>query len=110
MPDLIITDAAVLLPDGTVRGGRTIEIKDGIIKSVREAKEGDRELPAKEHIAGRGKLVMPGLADCHMHTGQQLLKGRVLDALPMIWTRIMLPFESTLTGEKMKLSASLAAL
>ena len=110
MPDLIITDATVLFPDGTVRGGRTIEIKDGIIQSVREAKEGDRELSAKEHISGRGKLVMPGLADCHMHTGQQLLKGRVLDALPMIWTRIMLPFESTLTDEKMELSASLAAL
>ena len=110
MPDLIITDAAVLFPDGAVRGGQTIEIKEGIIQSVREAKEGDRELPAKEHISGRGKLVMPGLADCHMHTGQQLLKGRVLDALPMIWTRIMLPFESTLTDEKMELSASLAAL
>ena len=110
MPDLIITDAAVLFPDGTVRGGQTIEIKDGIIQSVREAKESDRELPAKEHISGRGKLVMPGLADCHMHTGQQLLKGKVLDALPMIWTRIMLPFESTLTDEKMELSASLAAL
>ena len=51
-----------------------------------------------------------GLVDCHMHTGQQLLKGAVLDELPMIWTRIMLPFESTLTPEKMKLSASLAAL
>lgn len=45
-----------------------------------------------------------------MHTGQQLLKGRVLDELPMIWTRIMLPFESTLTPENMRLSAELAAL
>ena len=53
---------------------------------------------------------MPGLIDGHMHTGQQLLKGAVLDELPMIWTRIMLPFESTLTPEKMRLSASLAAL
>lgn len=61
-------------------------------------------------LDGRGKLLMPGLADCHMHTGQQLLKGRVLDELPMIWTRIMLPFESTLTPEKMRLSAELAAL
>ena len=25
MPDLIITDAAVLFPDGAVRGGQTIE-------------------------------------------------------------------------------------
>ena len=61
-------------------------------------------------LNGRGKLLMPGLADCHMHTGQQLLKGRVLDELPMIWTRIMLPFESTLTPETMRLSAELAAL
>jgi len=61
-------------------------------------------------LSGCGKLLIPGLADCHMHTGQQLLKGRVLDELPMIWTRIMLPFESTLTPETMKLSAQLAAL
>ena len=53
---------------------------------------------------------MPGLCDSHMHTGQQLLKGRILDELPMIWTRIMLPFESTLDEEKMELSAGLAAL
>lgn len=53
---------------------------------------------------------MPGLIDSHMHTGQQLLKGLVLDAKPIIWTRVMLPFESTLTPEKMKLSAEVAAL
>ena len=53
---------------------------------------------------------MPGLIDSHMHTGQQLLKGLVLDAKPIIWTRVMLPFESTLTSEKMQLSAKAAAL
>lgn len=53
---------------------------------------------------------MPGPEDGHMHTGQQLLKGAVLDELPMIWTRIMLPFESTLTPEKMSLSAGLQLL
>lgn len=110
MCDLIITDAAVLFPDGSVRGGQTIEINKGKICSIRPYRETDLETAAKERISGTGKLVMPGLADCHMHTGQQLLKGKVLDALPMIWTRIMLPFESTLTEEKMELSASLAAL
>ena len=45
-----------------------------------------------------------------MHTGQQLLRGRVLDEMPMIWTRIMLPYESTLTPEKMRLSAQAAAV
>ena len=34
MLDLMITDAAVLFPDGKVRGGQTVEVKDGIIKDV----------------------------------------------------------------------------
>ena len=110
MLDLMITDAAVLFPDGKVRGGQTVEVKDGIIKDVHPFGSEDLEKEAGERLSGSGKLLMPGLADCHMHTGQQLLKGRVLDVLPMIWTRIMLPFESTLTEEKMELSASLAAL
>lgn len=110
MRDLIITDAAVLLPDGTIRGGQTVEVENGVISAIRPFREEDRRIPSEEYLRGTGKLVMPGLADCHMHTGQQLLKGRVLDALPMIWTRIMLPFESTLDDERMELSASLAAL
>ena len=93
---------------GTVRSGQTVEIENGIIKDVRPFCGGDLVMEAQERLDGTGKLVMPGLADCHMHTGQQLLKGKVLDALPMIWTRIMLPFESTLTDRKMELSASLA--
>lgn len=110
MCDLIITDAAALLPDGSVQSGQTIEIKEGKICGIRPFRDSDLTKKAGEHISGTGKLVMPGLADCHMHTGQQLLKGRVLDELPMIWTRIMLPFESTLAEEKMELSAALAAL
>lgn len=110
MCDLMITDAAVLLPDGTVQSGQTIEVKDGKIYSIRPFRDSDMPGAAGNQISGKGKLVMPGLVDCHMHTGQQLLKGKVLDELPMIWTRIMLPFESTLTEEKMELSASLAAL
>lgn len=106
----MITDAAVLLPDGTVQSGQTIEVKDGKIYSIRPFRDSDMPGAAENQISGKGKLVMPGLVDCHMHTGQQLLKGKVLDELPMIWTRIMLPFESTLTEEKMELSASLAAL
>ena len=31
MLDLMITDAAVLFPDGKVRGGQTVEVKDGIM-------------------------------------------------------------------------------
>lgn len=59
---------------------------------------------------GRDFWYMPGLVDTHTHIGQQLLKGKVLDARPIIWTRIMLPFESTLDAETMRLNAELCAL
>lgn len=110
MCDLIVTDVAVLCPDYQVQEHQTVEVTDGKITKIHPYVAGDHCADAKEHIRGCGKLLMSGLSDCHMHTGQQLLKGNVLDELPMIWTRIMLPFESTLTEEKMELSAKLAAL
>ena len=112
MVDIVIVDASVLLPHAAgVARHQTVGIAGGKIAFVRDADaEADAALEAATRIDGTHKLVMPGLVDCHTHTGQQLLRGRVLDELPMIWTRIMLPFESTLTPELMRLSAKLSAL
>ena len=106
--DLLIKNAVVMTYYETVEYGMDIAVSDGRITAV--AKSGAREFCAEKTISGEEKLFMPGLIDSHMHTGQQLLKGLVLDAKPIIWTRVMLPFESTLTPEKMKLSAQAAAL
>ncbi len=130
MADLRITHVSVLLEDGTILKDQNVDVTGGRFSRIAPAVEDSSASAAcaaaslatgtsvqngadtvpDQTLDGRGKLLMPGLADCHMHTGQQLLKGRVLDELPMIWTRIMLPFESTLTPENMRLSAELAAL
>ena len=106
--DLLIKDGTVMISAEELREHMDIVINDGCIEEI----GGDlwKRYQASETIHGKGKLFMPGLIDSHMHTGQQLLKGLVLDAKPIIWTRIMLPFESTLTSEKMGLSAQAAAL
>lgn len=106
--DLLIQNTIAVTDYATVQNGMDIAVKDGKIASVHQT--GTKEYQADRIIDGREKLFMPGLIDSHMHTGQQLLKGLVLDAKPIIWTRVMLPFESTLTPEKMRLSAGLAAL
>ncbi len=106
--NLLIKNAIVMTDYETVQNGMDIAVADGKVLEV--VKTGSREYQADKVISGEGKLFMPGLIDSHMHTGQQLLKGLVLDAKPIIWTRVMLPFESTLTPEKMKLSAQVAAL
>lgn len=86
---------------------RNIGINDGKIAAI-----GNGEIvgPAAQTIDGEGKLFMPGLADGHTHICQQFLRGRILDELPMIWTRIMLPFESTLTAPLVEAQARLACL
>lgn len=108
MGDLFVHDITVLSKEELLPH-QDVLIQAGTIQSISD--HGTLQpSPDMPQLFGKDKLMMPGLADCHMHTGQQLLKGQILDALPMIWTRIMLPFESTLTPERMKLSAELAAL
>lgn len=106
--DILIRNTSYLDENLEVQEHISIAVKEG--KIFRIVPENEADFDANESIDGQNLLWMPGLVDGHMHTGQQLLKGAVLDELPMIWTRIMLPFESTLTPEKMRLSAGLVAL
>lgn len=113
--DIWIKNTSYLDETYRVRENVSIAVKDGKILKIYEKSQNAiaddwGNVAFTEVIDGKNLLWMPGLVDGHMHTGQQLLKGAVLDELPMIWTRIMLPFESTLTPEKMRLSAGLAAL
>ena len=86
---------------------RDIRIKDNYIKEIGENLEIEEE---KEVINGENLLVTPGLCDAHTHIGQQLLKGKVLDAEGIIWKNIMLPFESSITDEIMSLNTKLALI
>lgn len=106
--ELLIKNTTALINSETIQEKVDIVIQDGMILEVGEGLA--KEYQSEETIDGKGRLWMSGLIDSHMHTGQQLLRGCVLDAKPIIWTRIMLPFESTLTPKKMKLSAEVASL
>lgn len=108
--DILLHNTTILDRDICARSGKSIAIAGGRILGIADAAEALSLYEAAEIADGSHLLWMPGLTDGHMHTGQQLLRGRILDALPMIWTRIMLPFESTLTPDLMELSAGLAAL
>ena len=109
MFDLLIQNVSVLMPDFSVKEGQNIYVKDSRIVKIADAAADDAK-EAKEVISGRGKLVMPGLIDGHTHTCQQLLRGRTANEYPMVWTRILVPFESNLTPEDCYYSAKLACL
>lgn len=108
--DIVIKNCQVLQPDMTISGERSVAIKDSWIRKIGTAEEITAAGTAAQTINGKGKLLMPGLVDGHTHTCQQLLRGRVADEYPMIWTRFLVPFESNLQPEDSYVSGQLACL
>lgn len=105
--DILIKGAHMLTPDMRVVDNAWIAID-----STRIAAVGTGACPAYEAATvfdDPHLLWMPGLTDGHLHTSQQFLKGSLLDERPVIWKRINVPFEASLTDETMALSAQMAA-
>ena len=88
--DLLLTNTRYLAPDMTIVSGKSIALKDGRIWDIVDQNacpyQGDTVL------SGPDLLWMPGLVDGHLHTSQQLLRGRLLDEKPVIWKRVNVPF------------------
>ena len=108
--DIVIKNCQVLRPDMTISGECSVAIKDSWIRKIGSAEEIAAAGTAAQTLDGKGKLLMPGLVDGHTHTCQQLLRGRVADEYPMIWTRFLVPFESNLQPEDSYVSGQLACL
>lgn len=104
---MLLKNIAYLDENLDVIFNRDIRIEDNYIKEIGENLKIKGE---EEVINGENLLVTPGLCDAHTHLGQQLLKGKVLDAEGIIWKNIMLPFESSITDEIMLLNTRLALI
>ncbi|MDQ7828061.1 MAG: amidohydrolase [Armatimonadota bacterium] len=87
MARLLIRDADVVLtvdPQDRVLTAHSIVVEDGRIAALGPTEEIDRrygETPFDEVIPGRGRLVMPGLVDAHLHFSEQLVRGVFVDTL-----------------------------
>lgn len=108
--DLLITDCSLMTPEFDILDNQSVAIRDTLIIAIGKAEEIKDKYEPKEVLAGRGKLLMPGLVDAHTHTCQQFLRGRTLGEYPMIWSRILVPFESSLSEEDTYLGAQVSCL
>ena len=109
--DLLITGCQVVCFDAanTIIGAGAIAITGNSIAWLGSAAD---PLPAaREILHAPQTIAFPGLIDCHVHTAQQFLHGK-LQAIqrrgelrqPM-WQRYLIPFESGLTPEDVYASA-----
>ena len=108
--DLLINDCSYMDENFDIQEHMDIVIRDSKVLQI--AKHNEKETPynAAEIIQGKNKVAMPGLTDGHTHVCQHLLRGRISDEFPMIWTRFLVPFESTLTEEDVFESTQLSCL
>jgi 5-methylthioadenosine/S-adenosylhomocysteine deaminase len=105
--DLLITNAEVLTFDdaNTVVRDGAIAIAGNSIVWVGETSEAAQLFRAKDTLRANGMIAMPGLVDCHVHTAQQFLRGKLASLSykgslrEPIWKRYLIPFESGLEPE-----------
>jgi 5-methylthioadenosine/S-adenosylhomocysteine deaminase len=105
--DLIIRNCLMLRPDFSINPKVDIGIKNGKIVGFWKADHGEKIDKGCQILEGDGKLALPGLVDAHTHSCQQLLRGGVIDEMPMIWSRILVPFESSLSAQDVYIGARL---
>jgi 5-methylthioadenosine/S-adenosylhomocysteine deaminase len=105
--DLIVKDAHVVTFDdrGTIIADGAIAIDGNSIAWIGPNSECRELFAGRATLDAAGKIAMPGFIDCHYHTGQQFLRGK-LAALRRqgslrgtIWKEYLIPFESCLTPE-----------
>ncbi|MGB8985460.1 MAG: amidohydrolase family protein, partial [Candidatus Sulfotelmatobacter sp.] len=105
--DLLITGAEVLTFNdaNTVLSDAAIAIAGNKIVWLGKSGEATRRFRAKQTLQASGMIAMPGLVDCHVHTAQQFLRGKLASLGNMgnlrepIWKRYLIPFESGLEPE-----------
>jgi 5-methylthioadenosine/S-adenosylhomocysteine deaminase len=105
--DLLITGCYVVCfdPEGTILEDGAIAIAGNSIAWLGKAADAAALWAPRETLHSPDTIAMPGLIDCHVHTAQQFLHGKI-QALqrrgelrnPM-WQRYLVPFESGLTPE-----------
>ncbi|MFF2886347.1 amidohydrolase family protein [Paenibacillus sp. NPDC057967] len=107
---LLIKHCSVMTPGFEIVENCAIAIDGTHIVEIGPNDELAAKYEPADTLNGKGKLCMPGLVDAHTHTCQQLLKGQTMDELPMIWSRILVPFESNLTEDDVRVSAEMSCL
>ena len=108
--DLLIVQCSVILPDFTVLEEGAIAVSSGTILEIGTAEKLKSLYEPEKILPGKGRIAMPGMYDCHTHTVQQLLKGGTIDEPPIIWRRILVPYESAMTEEDRYQAARLYCL
>jgi 5-methylthioadenosine/S-adenosylhomocysteine deaminase len=105
--DLLITGASIVTfdPQSTEIADGAIAISGNKITWLGPSSEARSLFHPKETISAAGLIAMPGFVDCHVHTAQQFLHGKLSavrrrgELKSPMWSRYLIPFEGGLEPE-----------
>ena len=114
--DILVAGCDIVTLDdaGTIIRDGAIAVSRGRIVWMGKADDADALFRPETRLDGSDRIAMPGLIDGHMHTAQQLLRGKIFEmqrkrALKIpIWKNYYIPFEGMLTHEDVELSGLVA--
>lgn len=103
---LVIENATIVTmnPKREVLQNKSIAISNDRITAIGEVDDIRSQNPKAKFSDGRGKVVLPGLINCHTHISMSLLKG-VTQAVPNGLYKVMWPVEKALTPEDIYIGA-----
>lgn len=107
---LIIKNCIVLLSDLSFLDKASIVIDGDNIIEIGKMDLIDTVFTSDEVINAKGKLAMPGMVDAHTHTVQQFLRGGTIEEPPIVWIRILVPYEAKLNEQDRYHAARLSCL
>ncbi|MDD3611954.1 MAG: amidohydrolase family protein [Eubacteriales bacterium] len=96
---LLIENCSTILPDHSIFHNGSIAIDQNIIIEIGKTDEMSLKYSSDQTLDGKNKLALPGMTDCHTHSVQQLLKGGTIDEPPIVWRRILVPYEASMTSD-----------
>jgi cytosine/adenosine deaminase-related metal-dependent hydrolase len=86
-------------------------IDKGVISQVGKAVDVKPERRAEFEIDAKGKVVLPGLVDTHVHLAQALIRGSADDTSLIDWLqKFVWPLQGNFDGQDGKVSAELCML
>ncbi|MGV8026185.1 MAG: amidohydrolase family protein [Anaerolineaceae bacterium] len=104
--NLVIENATIVTmnPKREILHNASIAISNDRIEALGKVDAIRSQYPSAKFVDGSGKVVLPGLINCHTHISMSLQKGITL-AVPEGLYRVMWPVEKTLTPEDVYIGA-----
>ena len=114
--DLLITGCDIVTMDdaGTVLSDAAIAVSDTRIVWMGSHADASRLPSPSSYLDGHNRVALPGMIDAHVHTAQQLLRGKLAELSrkgPLRnppWKNYYVPFEALLSPEDVHLSGLVA--